>query len=226
MFRRAYLAAEPTPYARSLYERILAHPQLARLWEEQVVAEDVFEGSSGPFERHHPIAGTFSIFTSNLIVSRRQGTVLRIIAPADPASVERFAQPGEARLAVRTRTVCSNGITLRPRKAICYLDMRSATGTYALDPVVAGFFRAQNLRLIHRGARAIGKLGRECALRGSFEGHVLHARVARTRALGMDRPALRYRVRFVRGNLRRRQRPRFIAADRRLLRPAAPKRRS
>ncbi len=53
--------------------------------------------------------------------------------------------------------------------------MRSATGTYALDPAVAGFFRAQNLRLIHRGERAIGKLGRECALRGSFDGHVLHA---------------------------------------------------
>ncbi len=91
MFRRAYLAAEPTPYAKSLYELIVAHPQLARMWEEQAVADDVFEGSSGPFERHHPVAGTFSIFTSNLIVSRRQGTVLRIIAPADPASAAQFA---------------------------------------------------------------------------------------------------------------------------------------
>jgi hypothetical protein len=53
--------------------------------------------------------------------------------------------------------------------------MRSATGTYSLDPATAHFFRAQNLRLISRGARAIGKLGRQFALRGSFDGRVLHA---------------------------------------------------
>jgi hypothetical protein len=53
--------------------------------------------------------------------------------------------------------------------------MRSATGTYSLDPATAQFFNSQNLRLISRGTQAIGKLGRQFALRGSFDGRVLHA---------------------------------------------------
>jgi hypothetical protein len=53
--------------------------------------------------------------------------------------------------------------------------MRSATGTYSLDPATAHFFGAQNLRLISRGTQAIGKLGRQFAVRGSFDGRVLHA---------------------------------------------------
>jgi transcriptional regulator with XRE-family HTH domain len=94
-FRRAYLAAEPSAFARHLYEQIQTHPRLAKLWERQGVADDVFEGSSGPFQRHHPIVGTFSIFTSNLIVSRQQGTMLRIIAAADSASAEKFVRLAE-----------------------------------------------------------------------------------------------------------------------------------
>ena len=53
--------------------------------------------------------------------------------------------------------------------------MRSATGTYKLDPAIADFFGALNLRLIHRGPTAIGRLGRQCSLRGRFDGRVLNA---------------------------------------------------
>lgn len=90
MFRRAYSAGEPTPFAKSLHKEILANPRLAELWENYVVADNVFEGESGPFERHHPTLGAFSVLTSNLIVSRQQGTILRIIAPADARSVKVF----------------------------------------------------------------------------------------------------------------------------------------
>jgi transcriptional regulator with XRE-family HTH domain len=90
MFRRAYAAGEPTPFAKSLHEEILANPRLAKLWENYVVADNVFEGESGPFERHHPALGSFGVLTSNLIVSRQQGTILRIIAPADAKSAKIF----------------------------------------------------------------------------------------------------------------------------------------
>jgi len=90
VFRRAYAAGEPTPFAESLHEQILANPRLADLWAHYVVADNVFEGDSGPFERHHPALGSFSILTSNLIVSRQQGTILRIIAPANGPSAETF----------------------------------------------------------------------------------------------------------------------------------------
>jgi transcriptional regulator with XRE-family HTH domain len=90
VFRRAYAAGEPTPFAKSLHTAILANPRLAELWENYVVADNVFEGEMGPFERHHPVLGSFTIVTSNLIVSRQQGTILRIIAPADAPSAETF----------------------------------------------------------------------------------------------------------------------------------------
>jgi transcriptional regulator with XRE-family HTH domain len=90
MFRRAYLAAEPTPFARKLHEEIVAHPRLSKFWEERMVADNVFDDSGGPFQRHHPVLGSFSILTTNMIVSRQQGTILRVMVPADEASKKQF----------------------------------------------------------------------------------------------------------------------------------------
>ncbi len=95
MFRRAYLQAEPTPFARQIYEEILAIPNLAQYWENQFLDEDVFEGGKGPLERVHPVVGSYWIFATNLAISRQQGTFLRIIAPADEASVEQFKRLAE-----------------------------------------------------------------------------------------------------------------------------------
>jgi transcriptional regulator with XRE-family HTH domain len=95
MFRRAYLASEPTPFARQIHEELMSHPLLARYWDDELFGEDVFEGGKGPFERDHPTLGRYAILTTNLIVSRPQGTILRIIAPADGASAEKFARFAE-----------------------------------------------------------------------------------------------------------------------------------
>jgi transcriptional regulator with XRE-family HTH domain len=95
MFRRAYLASEPTAYARQIYAEIISHPRLSQFWHDQVAGDDVFEGGKGPFERINPTIGRYSVLTTNLIVSRQQGTILRVNAPADEASIPQFARLAE-----------------------------------------------------------------------------------------------------------------------------------
>ena len=97
MFRRAYVGAEPTPFAHKLYEDIQAHPILARFWKNQVVEEDIFEGGPGPFERHHPDAGTLLVVSASVQILRQEGMILRVVAPADEktrAHFERLAAAG------------------------------------------------------------------------------------------------------------------------------------
>jgi transcriptional regulator with XRE-family HTH domain len=105
MFRRAYLGSEPTAYARQIYEDIVAHPRLAQFWHDQVVGEDVFEGGKGPFERINATIGPYSVLTTNLIVSRQQGTILRVLAPADEHSVGQFARLAELGTPSNSETV-------------------------------------------------------------------------------------------------------------------------
>ena len=91
MFRRSYFASEPTPFANQLRDEIHAHPLMAQLWEEQVVADDYLEDSPGPFERHHAAVGSFLVTTTNLFgEARGYGPFLRIVAPANSDSVKKF----------------------------------------------------------------------------------------------------------------------------------------
>lgn len=90
MFRRAYLAEEPTPFARRVYELASEYQLFQKLWKQQVVAEEFFQSSSTPLLRHHPTVGSFSILGANLQVVGRNDFFLRVIGPADEASAEKF----------------------------------------------------------------------------------------------------------------------------------------
>jgi transcriptional regulator with XRE-family HTH domain len=90
MFRRAYLAEEPTPFARKVYELASDYKLFQKLWKQQIVAEEFFHSNSTPRSRNHPAVGRFSILGANLRVVGRGDFFLRIIGPADAASAEKF----------------------------------------------------------------------------------------------------------------------------------------
>ncbi|HME82870.1 MAG TPA: helix-turn-helix domain-containing protein [Candidatus Eremiobacteraceae bacterium] len=91
MFRLAYLADEPTPYGRRIYEIASEYPRFKELWEEHVIANDYF-AEAGPHQRSHDAVGPLAITTTNFYIARHHGMVLRIVAPADQATAEKFAQ--------------------------------------------------------------------------------------------------------------------------------------
>ena len=90
IFRMAYATAEPTPFARRVYEIAQSYPLFQRFWEDQLIGEALFDTDPGPFERHHEVVGSYSILTSNLRLLRRDDMFLRIFAPADAAAKEKF----------------------------------------------------------------------------------------------------------------------------------------
>ncbi len=53
--------------------------------------------------------------------------------------------------------------------------VRTATGTYRLDPISAAFFDATVIRFIHRDGSVIGRFGRHGSIRGSMTDGVLSA---------------------------------------------------
>jgi transcriptional regulator with XRE-family HTH domain len=90
MFRRAFLTTEVTPFARRVYEFVNDYPLFRKLWDEQLVAEDVFEVASGSYERFHPVVGIIRVEVSNLRLPQYDNAILRIIAPSDRPSAEKF----------------------------------------------------------------------------------------------------------------------------------------
>jgi len=91
MFRRAYQTREPTPHGRRVYEAAMKYPHFKDLWERHVIAEDYF-AEPGPHQRFHEVVGKVVITTTNFYVARHQGMVLRVIAPADDATAEKFTR--------------------------------------------------------------------------------------------------------------------------------------
>ncbi len=90
MFRRAYLAEEPTAFARKVYDIASGYQLFQKLWKQQVVAEEFFHSSSSPMTRHHPVVGSYAILGANLHIVGRNDFFLRVIGPADDASAEKF----------------------------------------------------------------------------------------------------------------------------------------
>jgi transcriptional regulator with XRE-family HTH domain len=92
MFRRAYTTGEPTALARRVYEAARESPIFQKYWHDHLVAEAMFDAQPGPFERHHPIAGTYRVTVANMKLLRREDVFLRIMAPVDDTDVETFAR--------------------------------------------------------------------------------------------------------------------------------------
>ena len=88
MFRRAH-AAQPTDFSRQVFERAQAYPDFKRYWDEYVIADEATP-AAGPHFRHHPIAGTISIVTTDLFMLRRHDVFLRAIAPAHADAASAF----------------------------------------------------------------------------------------------------------------------------------------
>ena len=95
IFRRAYTIDEPTPFARRVYDIANEYPLFRRFWNDRLVSEALFDAELGPFERHHPVVGPYSVVVSNVKPLRRDDLILRIMAPADDAAVEKFARLAE-----------------------------------------------------------------------------------------------------------------------------------
>jgi transcriptional regulator with XRE-family HTH domain len=92
MFRRAFLTTEATPFAHQVFDFVNNYALFRKLWDEQLVAEDVFEVGSGSYERFHPVVGSIKIEVSNLRLPQYENAILRIIAPTDAASAEKFTR--------------------------------------------------------------------------------------------------------------------------------------
>ena len=92
IFRRSFVTADPSALARELLDALQVFPLFRELWEAQVVADDLLDSASGPFDRYVEKVGTFSVVTTNLRVARRDDLLIRIIAPANPKAVAVFAQ--------------------------------------------------------------------------------------------------------------------------------------
>lgn len=92
MFRRAYVAKEPSPLARDIFEALNTFPLFRKLWDAQVIADDFLDSRTGPFERYLEKFGRFSVFTTNLRVAHREDLIIRVIAPANDASAAVFAR--------------------------------------------------------------------------------------------------------------------------------------
>jgi hypothetical protein len=93
MFRRVYLN-EPSDLAREIYARANSSEFFRKLWREQNVAQDMFE-SDRPMARNHPVVGSYRVVASNFNVVARTDYFVRIIAPADAESAEKFARLAE-----------------------------------------------------------------------------------------------------------------------------------
>jgi hypothetical protein len=93
MFRRVYLN-EPSDLTREVFARANSSEFFRKLWREQTVAQDMFE-SDRPMTRSHPVVGGFRIIAANFHVVARTDYFVRIIAPADPESAEKFARLAE-----------------------------------------------------------------------------------------------------------------------------------
>ncbi|MEO6836629.1 MAG: helix-turn-helix transcriptional regulator [Candidatus Tumulicola sp.] len=90
MFRKAFMSREATPFAQQVYAIAIRHPRFRKLWEDHVIAEDLFDTESTTFERHHPVVGRLTIAASNLRPFRHDDMFLRIIVPADDATADKF----------------------------------------------------------------------------------------------------------------------------------------
>ncbi len=90
VFRRTYTTVEPTAFARRVYEAASESPLFRKYWNDHLVAEAMFDAQLGPFERRHPIAGTYNVTVANMKLLRRDDVFLRIIAPVEAADVETF----------------------------------------------------------------------------------------------------------------------------------------
>ena len=90
MFHRAYVTQKATPFAEQVYQAARDFPIFHRFWDEQVISEQLFGRNPGPFKRQHPKLGEYRVVTSNLRVFHRDDLMIRIVAPADDAAVEKF----------------------------------------------------------------------------------------------------------------------------------------
>lgn len=87
VFRRAF-DLSPTPFAQEVYSRAREYPKFREYWDDHVVADETTIGP-GPHVRQHPAVGTFSMFSTDVHLLRQQ-TWLRVTAPADQESAEKF----------------------------------------------------------------------------------------------------------------------------------------
>jgi transcriptional regulator with XRE-family HTH domain len=90
MFRKAYVTGEPTDHARRVYEIARHYPEFAKHWDDLTIVSDPFDLHAGPFERRHPIAGSFCMMTTDVRVAGRDDLVMRFLAPADADSAAAF----------------------------------------------------------------------------------------------------------------------------------------
>jgi transcriptional regulator with XRE-family HTH domain len=105
MFRRVYLN-EPSGLAQEIYERASSSEVFRKLWRQQNVADDMFDYDR-PMAREHPLVGTYRVIASNFHVVSRTDYLVRIIAPADAESAEKFARLAE--LGTRSPTLMASG---------------------------------------------------------------------------------------------------------------------
>ena len=92
IFRLSYTVGQPPPLAVEVYEVACKYPLFNELWNEQIVSDELFDSSGGPFHRNHPIIGSFTVLTTNLGLRRRSDFTVRVMIPADERSAEQFAR--------------------------------------------------------------------------------------------------------------------------------------
>jgi transcriptional regulator with XRE-family HTH domain len=91
MFRRAFVTEEPSAFARRVYEAAQSYPFFQESWAEQVIEED-FVTNQGLSRRFTSVVGPIAIATISFNVVHHHSLYMRIFAPADDASVEKFAR--------------------------------------------------------------------------------------------------------------------------------------
>ena len=89
MFRRVYTLDEGAAEAQQVYEAAKGYPLFQRFWKAHRVAEEPTV-TAGPFVRHPSAVGTIRIFTSDMFGASRSDWFLRIMAPADEESAQKF----------------------------------------------------------------------------------------------------------------------------------------
>ena len=90
LFRRAYSAAEPTEYANEVFALANKLMTFRKYWDEHVIADAVTPPGL-PFNRRHPIVGSFSAIPIDLVLPDNQG-FLRVLSAANKESRAKFSQ--------------------------------------------------------------------------------------------------------------------------------------
>jgi transcriptional regulator with XRE-family HTH domain len=88
MFRRVYDIGEPSAVAQAVFQRVRDIPIFKRYWDQHVVSDHTTDPSAA-FTRNHWIVGTYVATSTDLLLGKER-LLLRVVAPADEASRDKF----------------------------------------------------------------------------------------------------------------------------------------